>query len=204
MQPFDSLDTPRDVNATDALAQLGDRALAERVQLGGDEQAFRTLYRRHTPRLYQFALRVLGGNEPDAEDVVQETWLRAVERLGEFRWEAELGTWLTGIVLNLCRGLFRRHDRRWIAMREDLELTTAPRLEHERIDLEAALSRLPPGYRTVVILHDIEGFTHEQIATRLQISANTSKSQLSRGRKMLRSLLGPHESEQVRVSDARD
>jgi len=199
MQPFEPLETPTDVNATDALAQLGDRALAERVQRDGDDTAFRALYRRHTPRLYQFTLRVLGGNEPDAEDVVQETWLRAVERLSEFRWEAELGTWLTGIALNLCRGLFRRHDRRWIAMREDLDLVAAPRQEHERIDLEAALTKLPPGYRTVVILHDVEGFTHEQIAERLQISANTSKSQLSRGRKLLRSLLGPHESEQVRV-----
>jgi RNA polymerase sigma-70 factor (ECF subfamily) len=187
------------VNATDALAELGDRALAERVQLKGDEQAFRMLYRRHTPKLYQFALRVLGGNELDAEDVVQETWLRAVEGFREFRWEAALGTWLTGIALNLCRGLFRRHDRRWIAIREDLELVTAPRQEHEIIDLEAALTRLPPGYRTVVVLHDVEGFTHEQIAERLEISANTSKSQLSRGRRMLRSLLGPHESEQVRV-----
>ena len=179
--------------------ELSDRALAERVQSEGDEQAFRALYRRHTPRLYQFALRLLGGNELDAEDVVQESWIRATAGLAEFRWESSFGTWITGIALNLCRGLFRRHDRKWIEMRDDLELVTGPAREHERIDLEAAIAKLPPGYRTVVILHDVEGLTHEEIGRELEISANTSKSQLSRGRRMLRSLLEPHEGEQVRV-----
>jgi len=179
--------------------ELSDRALAERVLSEGDEQAFRALYRRHTPRLYQFALRLLGGNELDAEDVVQETWIRATARLGDFRWESSFGTWITGIALNLCRGLFRRHDRKWIEMHDDLELVTGPPREHERIDLEAAIAKLPPGYRTVVILHDVEGLTHEEIGRELEISANTSKSQLSRGRRMLRSLLEPHEGEQVRV-----
>jgi RNA polymerase sigma-70 factor (ECF subfamily) len=187
------------VNARDGLPDLTDRDLAERVRTDGDEQAFRTLYRRHTPRLYQFAVRMLGGNELDAEDVVQEAWIRAVEGLGGFRWESAFGSWITGIVLNLCRGLFRRHDRRWIEMRDDLDLVSGPSLEHERIDLEAALTRLPPGYRTVVLLHDVEGFTHEQIGEQLEISPNTSKSQLSRGRKMMRSLLDPHEGERVRV-----
>jgi len=199
MQPFAPLNPPTDVNAPDVSLELSDRALAERVQSEGDEQAFRALYRRHTPRLYQFALRLLGGNELDAEDVVQETWIRATAGLGEFRWESSMKTWLTGIALNLCRGLFRRHDRKWIEMRDDLELVTGPPREHERIDLEAAIAKLPPGYRTVVILHDVEGLTHEEIGRELEISANTSKSQLSRGRRMLRSLLEPHEGEQVRV-----
>ena len=199
MQPSEPLEPPTDVSARDVVLEPSDRDLAERVRVVGDEQAFRTLYRRHTPKLYQFALRMLGGNELDAEDVVQEAWLRAVERLGDFRWESAFKTWMTGIVLNLCRGLFRRHDRRWIEVREELDLQSPAPLEHERIDLEAALTKLPPGYRTVVILHDVEGLTHEQIGEQLEISANTSKSQLSRGRKMLRSLLGPHEGEHARV-----
>ena len=199
MQPSDPLNPHRDVNARDGLPDLTDRDLAERVRTDGDEQAFRALYRRYTPKLYQFALRMLGGNELDAEDVIQEAWIRAVEGLGDFRWESAFGTWITGIVLNLCRGLFRRHDRRWIEMRDDLDLVSGPPLEHERIDLEAALMRLPPGYRTVVLLHDVEGFTHEQIGAQLEISPNTSKSQLSRGRKMLRSLLEPLEGEHVGV-----
>ena len=199
MQPSDPLNPPTDVTTRDVFLELSDRALAEQVQGHGDEAAFRALYRRHTPRLYQFALRLLGGNELDAEDVVQETWIRATAGLGDFRWESSFGTWLTGIALNLCRGLFRRHDRRWIEMREDLEFVTGPPREHERIDLEAAIAKLPPGYRTVVVLHDVEGLTHEEIGRELEISANTSKSQLSRGRRMLRSLLEPHEGEQARV-----
>jgi RNA polymerase sigma-70 factor (ECF subfamily) len=167
-------------------AAVADRVLAERVWRDSDEGAFRTLHRRHTPALYQFALRLLGGNEHEAEDVVQDTWIRAVEHLAEFRWEASLKTWLAGIALNLCRGLFRRKDRGWITLRVADEPTADPRSEIELWDLEDAIAGLPPGYRTVLVLHDVEGFTHEEIAGRLEISPNTSKSQLSRARRALR------------------
>jgi RNA polymerase sigma-70 factor (ECF subfamily) len=172
-----------------------DESLAESVMLDGDEQAFRTLYRRHTPRLYQFALRVLAGREQDAEDVVQETWIRATEKLGQFRWESNLGTWLTGIALNLCRMLFRRQDEKWLEIREDLEPLIHEPQEHERIDLEDALTRLPSGYRTVLLLHDVEGFTHQQIGNQLEVSVNTSKSQLFHARRALRRMLTPLEVE---------
>ncbi len=180
-------------------SQPDDRALAELVWRDRDEQAFRTLYQRHTPRLYQFVLRVMAGNEQDAEDVVQETWIRAVDKLRQFRWDASLNTWLAGIALNLCRGFFRRQDRRWVEIREDLGLLVPPRLEHERIDLEEALTKLAPGYRTVLILHDIEGFTHEQIAGQLEVSVNTSKSQLFHARRTLRSLVAPTGGEEART-----
>lgn len=170
-------------------AVAADRVLAERVWREGDEGAFRTLYRRHTPALHQFALRLLGGNEHEAEDVVQDTWIRAVEHLPDFRWEASLKTWLAGIALNLCRGLFRRKDRGWVTMRAGNEPTADPRSEVELLDLEDAIAALPPGYRAVLVLHDVEGFTHEEIGERLEISANTSKSQLSRARRALRAAL---------------
>jgi RNA polymerase sigma factor (sigma-70 family) len=163
-----------------------DRVLAERVWRDNDEGAFRTLYRRHTPALHQFALRLLGGNEHEAEDVVQDTWIRAVEHLAEFRWEASLKTWLAGIALNVCRGLFRRKDRAWVTLHAGDEPTADPRTEIELWDLEGAIAGLAPGYRTVLVLHDVEGFTHEEIAGRLEISPNTSKSQLSRARRALR------------------
>ncbi|HEY0154034.1 MAG TPA: sigma factor, partial [Longimicrobium sp.] len=83
--------------ATAAPPASPDRELADALLLRRDEAAFRALYRRHTPRLFQVVLRVLGGAEQDAEDVVQETWIRATERLAEFRWEAAFATWLTGI-----------------------------------------------------------------------------------------------------------
>jgi RNA polymerase sigma-70 factor (ECF subfamily) len=187
------------VNEAIAVEPLADRLLADRVRRDGDEAAFRMLYRRYTPGLYRFVLRLLGGNEFDAEDVVQQTWLKAVEGLGRFRWEASFRTWLHGIALNCCRGLFRKKDARWLALEDGPPIPGPSDHPHERMDLEAALTRLPPGYRTVILLHDVEGFTHEEIGARLRISANTSKSQLSRGRKMLRSLLAPEEGHEARV-----
>lgn len=166
-----------------------DRTLAERVLDGGNEPAFRQLYQRHTPYLYQFALRTLGGNELDAEDVIQETWIRAVEGLGQFRWEAELRSWMAGIALNLCRGLFRRKDRNWMEI--DEEILPPPRRDRdeERMDLEQALAELPDGYRTVLVLHDVEGYKHGEIARMLGTTEGTSKSQLFHARRAMRTML---------------
>ena len=151
-----------DVNQTAVSSELGDRALAERVLWDGDETAFRVLYRRHTASVYQFALRFLGGNEHDAEDVVQETWIRAMEKLGGFRWKSALRTWLTGIALNHCRSRFRRRDRQWLEVKET-DWVTRESSVHHRLDLEQAVATLPPGYRAVLVLHDVEGFTHEEL-----------------------------------------
>ena len=150
--------------------------------------AFRSLYRRHTPALYAFALR-LHGNVDDANDAVQEAWLRALRGLGGFAWKSSLRTWLSGIVLNCCR-------ERWVARGEPLEVapealpaaTDHPEL---RVDLERAIAALPTGYRTVVVLHDIEGYTHEEIAAHLGVEPGTSKSQLARARRSLRDRLAP-------------
>lgn len=199
VQPFRVPEALTDVSEATAVMAPTDRDLADRVVRDGDEAAFRTLYRRYTPGLYRFALRLLGGNEMEAEEMVQQTWVKAVEGLGSFRWEAAFGTWLRGIELNCCRATFRRKDFRWLSLDEHSEPTAAVDRPHERIDLESALARLPTGYRTVVVLHDVEGFTHEEIGDRLGISANTSKSQLSRGRRLLRSLLAPPEGQRARV-----
>ena len=173
-----------------------DRALAEAVILTGDEEAFRQLYSRHTPRLYQFILRFLGGAEMDAEDVVQEVWLQAVRRLDGFRWEARLETWLTAIGLNVARDHLRKRYRKGETLA--LDVTDLPAREHpvaERIDLDTAIAALPDGYRTVLVLHDIEGFKHREIAESLGISPGTSKSQLSGARRVLRRLLSSVEEE---------
>lgn len=166
-----------------------DRHLAAALIERGDERAFRELYRRHTPRLYLFVLRLLAGVEPDAEDVVQETWLRAAEALSGFRWESSFSTWLSGIGLNVCRNLWRRRDGKDLDW-DPAQLASAPAPAHDdRIDLERAISRLPPGYRTVLVLHDLEGLTHAEIGERLEISAGTSKSQLFAARRAMRALL---------------
>ena len=168
-----------------------DRALAELVA-SGDERAFRTLYRRHTPLIYPFALRVLGGSVADAEDVVQETWVRAVRQLGGFRWESSLRTWLTAIALNLSREVLRKRGRsRTEELQDGMAIEARPVRLNEKMDLERALARLPEGYRTVLVLHDIEGFTHEEISQQLSIAVGTSKSQLFDARRAMRSLLLP-------------
>jgi RNA polymerase sigma-70 factor (ECF subfamily) len=171
-------------------ASAADRELAAALLDRGDEAAFRELYQRHTPRLFQFVLRVVGGAEHDAEDVVQETWIRATEKLREFRWEAAFGTWLTGIGLNVARSLLRRSGR-WGSADEAPEPWCPPAQHGERIDLERALALLPAGYRVVLLLHDVEGYTHEEIGQRLGVVPGTSKSQLSHARRALRQLLEP-------------
>lgn len=191
MQPFDGVETPRDVTAPPVVT-VADRALAERVWRDGDEHAFRTLYGRHTPALYQFVLRLLGGHEHDAEDVTQETWMRAVEALSDFRWEASLRSWLSGIALNVCRNRFRKKDRNWVTLEPAHEPASELPADVELLDLEAAIAALPDGYRAALVLHDVQGFTHEEIARKLEISANTSKSQVSRARRALRAALADH------------
>jgi RNA polymerase sigma-70 factor (ECF subfamily) len=172
------------------LAETTDRDLANALLRDGDEDAFRELYARHTGRLYQFVLRMLAGAEVEAEDVVQETWLRAVERLDGFRWESQLSTWLTGIGINLCRDRLRKRGREVDAKEGTVTPVVAPAVHEERIDLERAIALLPAGYREVLILHDVEGFTHGEIGERLGIAEGTSKSQLFFARRTMRRLLG--------------
>jgi RNA polymerase sigma-70 factor (ECF subfamily) len=169
--------------------------LADAVMLRGDERAFRELYRRHSAALYQLALRIVGGSEVDAQDVIQETWVRATTRLGQFRWESSLRTWLSGITINLSREVLRRRARRPTMSLDDApEPSVAPLRVGDRVDLERAIAALPPGSRMVLILHDIEGYTHEEIARRLKVTAGTSKSQLFAARRALRVMLQHRES----------
>lgn len=167
-----------------------DRDLAALV-LEGDEAAFRELYRKHTPRLLALVLRFLGGNEPDAEDVVQEAWVRATERLGQFRWEAAFGSWLSAIALNLARESIRKHGRRReVEWPEEEPAAVEPLSRLETADLERAIAGLPTGYRTVLVLHDVEGYRHEEIAGMLGVTVGTSKSQLFHARRAVRHSLG--------------
>lgn len=172
-------------------AEKTDRQLVEAVVVDGDERAFRELYGRHTPRLYQLVLRLVE-SEHDAEDIVQETWIRATEAAANFRWESSFGTWLTGIAINRFKELLRKRNR-WPAVGLDqiAEPESKPERVGERIDLEKALAMLPVGYRTVLVLHDLEGFRHEEIAEQLGIATGTSKSQLFHARRCVRALLEP-------------
>jgi RNA polymerase sigma-70 factor (ECF subfamily) len=131
--------------------------------------------------------RRLVGDAESADDVVQDTWIRAALGLAAFRWESRLSTWLAGIAINRCREVLRQ--RRRDLLPESEESPAGRGLEGERIDLERAVNALAAGYREVLVLHDVYGYTHEQIAALLEIEVGTSKSQLSRARRTVRERL---------------
>ena len=170
-----------------AADEAGDRDLVAVYLRRRDEGAFRSLYRRHTPALLGLAARLAGGRRGEADEIVQEAWLRAAPALASFRWSSSLKTWLSGFVVNVWRERFRSSGREEFALRDASDpADPAPSAPIERIDLERAVAALPGGYRAVLVLHDVEGFTHEEIAGRLGIEAGTSKSQLARARQAMR------------------
>ena len=167
-----------------------DEELVERFARAADEAAFRELYRRHTPALYALALRLVGGAESDAQDAVQDTWVRACRGLPGFGWRSSLRTWLVGILINRAREMARRSGRlNEEELTEESAQSAPPARPGEEIDLERAIARLPAGYRHVLVLHDVEGYTHEEICRLLEIGAGTSKSQLHHARRALRAAL---------------
>jgi RNA polymerase sigma-70 factor, ECF subfamily len=169
-----------------------DRALASGV-LAGDDAAFRVLYRRHTPRLRRVVARVLGPHDADTDDTVQESWVRAVRKLAQFRGESSLSTWLCSIGVRVSRETLRRRRRwRWQAFGsgDPDQRPARPVRDADRIDLEVAIGELPEQARAVVVLHDVEGFTHAEIARHFGTATGTSKSQLSRAHAALRRRLG--------------
>lgn len=169
----------------------------ERFVRHRDETSFRELYRAHSPRLFALAMRLTAGRRHDSEELVQETWVRAVERLERFRRRSSFRTWLSGILVNCYRETVRRRSRGPRSLEEagveaavERELASPPRdARAEPVDVERAIARLADGYREVLVLHDLEGHTHQEIAALLGIEPGTSKSQLARGRRRLRELL---------------
>src|SRR5215831_8796055 len=157
-----------------------DLELVERFLRGRGEDAFRALYRAHTPALFALALRLTGGDRSEAEDLVQESWVRALTALRTFRAQSALRTWLCGVLVNVRRGRIRTDWRIIDAPdAEPLADTTCP---DDAIDLERAIAALPEGARDVYVLHDVHGYTHREIAELLGIVEGTSKSQLNRAR----------------------
>jgi RNA polymerase sigma-70 factor (ECF subfamily) len=177
----------RGVTVSVALAEQPDSALIRRF-LDGDEGAFRALYHRHTPRLRMVICRLLGARRDDADDLVQETWMRGCRGIHGFNGDAKFATWLTTIGVRAVYSRFSRHS-----LEEDQlpdELPEPPRGDMAlSMDLERVIAMLPDHQRTVVVLHDVEGFTHQEIAKQLGVATGTSKATLSRARCTLRRLL---------------
>ena len=157
----------------------------------GDVRAFERVYRRHVARIHSTAVRMLGPEE--ADDATQDVFVRAWQRLGQFRGDAAFGTWLFRLGVNVMlsrREVVATRNRRHV---DDAELpdtlassTPTPELG---VDFEAAMQRLPPRMRQIFVLHDIEGYKHDEIAAMLGIAQGTSKSQLHRVRMVLRKYL---------------
>ncbi len=169
------------------VAAEADRADAV-LSAGGDAGAFERLYRRHLARVHSLTRRMLG--HEFADEVTQDIFVRAWQKIGLFRGESAFGTWLHRLAINVV--LARRAELGRARDRFSDDETTFERLAarpvtvDERMDFEAALARLPQGAREIFVLHDIEGYKHEEIAELLQVTAGTSKSQLHRARMVLR------------------
>jgi RNA polymerase sigma-70 factor, ECF subfamily len=164
---------------------VSDEELIRKFVNGRDEAAFRALYARHTPAVYGLLRRLAGTAVSDADDALQDAWLRAATRLSGFRGESAFRTWLTGIALNCLRERWRsarRMDERGDVSRLE---TAAPHDDHA-IDIADVLATLSADHREVLVLHDVEGYTHEEIACALGIEAGTSKSRLARARQLFR------------------
>jgi RNA polymerase sigma-70 factor (ECF subfamily) len=178
------------LRTSDAVASDAD-AVDAALAASGDAHAFERLYRRHVTRIHTLVVRMLG---EDVDDVTQEILVRAWQKLGTFRGEAAFATWLHRLAVNVI--LNRRTSRgRWRKLFvEDptggLDHPGRPASPAAGIDFEGAIAGLSPGAKQVFVLHDVEGYRHEEIAGMLGISVGTSKSQLHYARMALRQALG--------------
>lgn len=181
-----------------------DYRLVARVLRERDEAAFHELYRRYTPVLYLLALRLLGRRASHAEDVVQDVWVRAIRNLHGFTWSSGLRTWLSGIVVNCCHEVARSGAREEQALAAWAKTPiVAPRWSPDTLALERAIAALPDGQREALILHDLYGYTHSQVAEMLGTAVGTSKSQLHDARRAIRVALNLDTEHGVKAHERR-
>jgi len=181
--PYDVQPTPTEPN---------DAALAA----SGDRRAFERLYRTHVGRVYALCARMTA-DRALAEELTQDVFVRVWEKLASFRGESSFGTWVHRVAVNvvLNRLQTEKRDRKRSGASDDDEsdgiasLPARPASPGDRMDLERAIAALPPGARRVFVLHDVEGFRHEEIAEQLGITSGGSKAQLHRARMLLREAL---------------
>jgi RNA polymerase sigma-70 factor (ECF subfamily) len=174
------------------------RAVTEVVRRAqqGDQAAFQQLYREHVGRVYALCLR-LTGNAALAEERTQDVFVRVWRKLGSFRGESLFSSWLHRVTVNVVFMERRAAGRRWARVEATAvgAQHAAPLLERARegpalaLDLEQAIAALPDGARQVFVLHDVEGYRHEEIAGLVGIAVGTSKAQLFRARRLLRESL---------------
>ncbi len=161
----------------------------------GDTRAFEALYRQHIGRVFGAIVRLVGGNEARADELTQEAFVRAWQRLSSFRGESAFGTWLYRLAVNTA--LMDLRSRAGAEALEDAlpehdTLAGADTVMRHatQLELERSIAKLPPRARAVLVLHDVEGWRHEDIANELGMAVGSSKAQLHRARGLLRRHLG--------------
>lgn len=174
------------------IAHADDHALVRRAA-GGDMRAFEALYRSHAGRVHGAVWRLSGMNEARAEELTQEAFVRAWQKLPGFRFESAFSTWLHRLAVNIALMDLRSRDPEDATDADTLETlggADTPFCAGERADLEQAVAKLPPRARAVLVLHDVEGWKHEEIGRELGMAVGSSKAQLHRARGLLRKQLG--------------
>lgn len=184
------------MTANETKTTASDYELAQAAS-GGDMDAFEALYVRHHRRVYSLCLRMVA-NVTEAEDLTQEVFVHLFRKLGSFRGESAFTTWLHRLTVNHVLMHFRKRGVRLERTTEEGDVPEQVEVGSDRpesmpvidrIALDKAIGQLPPGYRTVFVLHDVEGYEHEEVANLLGCSVGTSKSQLHKARMRLRQLL---------------
>jgi RNA polymerase sigma-70 factor (ECF subfamily) len=186
-------------------------AEAIRLAQAGNAAAFEFLYQLHGRRVYALCLRMMG-NPADAEDLMQEAFLQLFRKIGTFRGESAFSTWLHRMTVNVVLMRLRKKSLPTDSLEETLDPDAensgpkrdvgAPDLRLsgavDRVNLERSIEKLPPGYRTVFVLHDVQGYEHNEIADIMGCSVGNSKSQLHKARTRLRELLQEEIRQQAR------
>lgn len=181
-----------------------DLSATERRQVekakAGDRLAFEQLYRSHCDRIYALCWRMCGGDKGLAEDMVQDAFVRAWNKLHLFKGDSKFGTWLHRLAVNVVLSDKRIRVKR-IKREQPMEAETERVLVGQsdvvaglRRDLESAIAGLPERARTVLVLYDIEGYQHQEIADMTGMAVGSSKAQLHRARKLVRDILTEHEN----------
>jgi RNA polymerase sigma-70 factor, ECF subfamily len=196
---------------TDARKPQGDRLTeAEAIERAkqGDTEAFEILYNLHKRRVYSLCLRMTA-NTAEAEDLTQEAFLQLFRKLGTFRGESAFSTWLHRMAVNVVLMRLRKKGLAVVPLEETIDTEEeSPKKEPgapdavlagsvDRLQLERAIGNLPPGYRTIFVLHDVEGYEHNEIAEIVGCSIGNSKSQLHKARMKLRDLLKTSRAEKA-------
>jgi RNA polymerase sigma-70 factor, ECF subfamily len=204
------LTDPAQLQGKDRERDPNEAELIERAKLG-DAQAFQALYDKHRRRVYSLCLRMTA-NTAEAEDLTQEAFLQLYRKIGTFRGESAFSTWLHRLSVNVVLMQLRKKSLPVVSLEETTQgEEDTPKKDFgaedlalagsiDRLQLQKAVDDLPPGYRTIFVLHDVEGYEHNEIATIVGCSIGNSKSQLHKARMKLRDLLKMNRAEKAEKS----